>query len=95
MCFALPLQGGDHDVFLTEPCVLFCEACVLFGDVLADREQGQCHGLRPQTIKPSGAGFIQFPAQRHIDDGIERLRRSLTAWFIAHQRRERRAVCLF
>jgi hypothetical protein len=69
LCFALPLQGGDHSI--------------LFGDVLAGRKpcprakrrNGQCRGLRPQIVKPSGVGFIQFPAQRRVDDGVDGFRR--------------------
>gem|GEM_PF-5140005 len=33
-----------------------------FGDALAGRKHGQCHGLRPQIMKSSGASFIELPA---------------------------------
>ena len=58
MPLGLPLQSGN--------------ARPLFGDAFADGEQGQRHGLGPQSMKLPGAGLIQFPAQRRIDDRLDR-----------------------
>ena len=57
MPLGLPLQLGN--------------VSPLFGDAFAGREQGQRHSLGSQSMKLSGAGFIQFPAQRRVDDSVD------------------------
>ena len=58
MCSGCPLQ--------------FSNAHFLFSDALAGGEHGQQHGLQPQGVKLAGARFIQFAAERGLDNGIKR-----------------------